>query len=413
MLTELLWALGAKQQHDGQKEQGWAGLLFIVLTILLVWKWNEWFYPVLDWIGLVGFADRVGLISQYPQATLFNVLSMIFLLAFSFALICCVIFFVGAALAVFGTTKIGQTLMVYCIAIIFFVPLAIYVYRDFRKRKQPPKETKTEKFMREYHEKEAALFAARIEKYNNTPLLPPPGQLFSGREMHQYNLFMSSEKYHVESLEWVSEKLKETAQVKPFLQQAVLQLDSELDAIFVHDNKTGRFHFLFPNALPATVSGMYNQSFDDEAVLLEALKRYKQEDPAQSPYIVPSLLMKFHLKEDKSILLPEENAQIEPMILSDDQDFVYCHLKYNIPVYGHTLPVLNEREDVQDLINRINTNAYVLKTVVENQGITNEYPTGKQQWMDIDLYKPVYSEAVRTAMEKLNNLGYSWSVKNE
>lgn len=168
MLSELLYFMGAKQQHDGQKAQGWAGLLFLSITFVMVWKWSEWIYPLLQWSGLVGLAERVGLISEYPQATLFNVMAMIVLLAFSFALILATIFSIGFVLSIVGASNIGKTLIGFVFGIIFIVPIAIIVYKERQKLKQPlSKSANNEK--QDWNEKAELDEAKRIADFYATP----------------------------------------------------------------------------------------------------------------------------------------------------------------------------------------------------------------------------------------------------
>ncbi|MCM3443619.1 MULTISPECIES: hypothetical protein [Metabacillus] len=64
MLTELLWAAESKLSYDRGKSTGLAGLFGIGFVIFCVWKWNDLIYPTLSKLGIVNFADKIGLIYE-------------------------------------------------------------------------------------------------------------------------------------------------------------------------------------------------------------------------------------------------------------------------------------------------------------------------------------------------------------
>lgn len=411
MLNELLYYLGAKQQYEGQKSQGMAGLLFLAITFMLVWKWNEWVYPVLNWSGLVSLADRIGLISEYPQATLFNVLSMIFLLAFSFAVILAVVFAVGLLLAVLGSSKIGKNLMAIVFGIVFFIPIAIMVYKNNPKRKQTTQqETPGEKAVREYQEKEDAKEAERMKDFNENPIVPATPYSY-GRELNQFH-YMTYDKfqYFSESIHKTINNLDERINL---LQKVELQLEDHRDTVLAYNRLTGRFHFLFPNPLPYVLTDMYMESFDDEGVLLEAMKRYQNDEADPLSYMVPSLLMEFQIEHGKAYLLPAAGAEITPFNIADADNITYSHLKYNMMLEDYTYKAINARMDYQALMDRINTNAYTLKTIVDSQGVKSKSNQAKPLSDNMNQYEAVYAGQVIKTIQKFNALGYNWSVKYE
>lgn len=134
MLNDLLWYLGAKQQYDGQKSAGLAGLLALILTFVAVWKWEDWVYPILNGSGLVSFADRLGLISESSHVTMFNVSSMVVLLIFTYAILCFATVFIGLLISSLISSKVGMALIGFILFPVIIVPALIYGY--FWKKKQ-------------------------------------------------------------------------------------------------------------------------------------------------------------------------------------------------------------------------------------------------------------------------------------
>jgi len=409
MLTDLLYFMGAKQQHDGQKAQGWAGLLFLSITFLMVWKWSDWIYPMLQWSGLVGMAERVGLISEYPQATMFNVLAMVVLLAFSFALILATIFAVGFILSIIGASDIGKTLIGLVFGIIFIVPIAIVVYKERKKIKQPLSISDDE-VKKESHGKVAQDEAKRITDFYATPI-KPTGDLHNGREMKEFiDMASAQNQYSPNSF---FKTIYSTMERVELLQRSEVTLEGNYDSLLAYDKRTGRFHFLLPNPLSAYTSELYSTSFNDEAALLEAIKRYQTVKENSGTHIVPSIILEFNVGDQFSFMLPAENAVIQPFNIADEDNFMYFYLKHNLMLELHTFPAINQREDFQNLMNQVNTNAYTLKTIIETQNIeskqSNELPT----WKNMNVYEGLFAGKVLEIISNYKKMGYSWSVSND
>lgn len=409
MLTELLYFMGAKQQHDGQKAQGWAGLLFLSITFVMVWKWSEWIYPVLQWSGLVGLAERVGLISEYPQATLFNVMAMIVLLAFSFALILATIFSIGFVLSIVGASNIGKTLIGLVFGIIFIVPIAIIVYKERQKLKQSlSKSANDEK--QDWNEKAELDETKRIADFYATPI-KPTGDLHNGREMKQFIEMASAQMQY--SPDSIFKPIYSTMERVELLQRSEVMLEGDYDSLLAYDKRTGRFHFLLPNPLSAYTSELYSTSFNDEAALLEAIKRYQTSPAITETHIVPSLLMEFNAGDRSSFMLPAESAIIQPFNIANEQDFMYFNLKHNLMLELHTFPAINKREDFQNLMNQVNTNAYTLKTIIETQKIKSKQANELPTWKNMNVYEGLFAGKVLEIISNYKKMGYSWSVSND
>lgn len=110
MLTELLWYLESKMQYRRQRQQGLAGLVGILLVIFFVWKWEDWFYPIFDKLGLVALAERTGLVHDLSVVTVINVIAIIVLLCIFIGLILLSLLIVGILLLALGFSKFGEFL---------------------------------------------------------------------------------------------------------------------------------------------------------------------------------------------------------------------------------------------------------------------------------------------------------------
>lgn len=88
MLRELLWAAEAKMSYDRGKDTGLAGLFGIALVILCVWQWDDLIHPLLTNMGVVSFADKIGLVYEgASEITLLRVVGFLVALSLTLAVI--------------------------------------------------------------------------------------------------------------------------------------------------------------------------------------------------------------------------------------------------------------------------------------------------------------------------------------
>lgn len=407
MLSDLLWLMGAKQQHDGQRSAGLAGLIFLILTFLAVMKWNDWIYPVLEWSGLVGLADRVGLISDSSHITMFNVVAMILFLIFAYAILSFVLVMLGLIIPAFLSSKVGIFLTIIILGPILFIPLLVYGYFWKKKQNAPEEETSTEKFMREYHEKQQAKYNNWLQRFDEAPntsaistdtkqMIGFDRSLWAVTPADSDDLPMKLTNFYA----WGSN----TRDIEP-------QLDLYRENVIVFNIATGKFSMVLPNPLPVMVSAMYDKPFENEGVLLEALRLYKEEYPLSDQHIFPTLELEIINTLERSYFAPAKNAVITPLKIADnDKNYERYYIKNQHNFY-RTIKELNKRSDVQELLNRINLNALLLHEIVESHGIdpqTKPDTCGKL-WGNVDSYKELFSAQISAALQKLNYTGYNWS----
>ncbi len=130
MLTELMWLYASKRQYEMQRENGLAGLIGILVTFLIVWQWNNWFYPILDMLGFVSLADRIGMITGSPILTTINVLGLIMVLIFIFlAMVAIPTFLILSLMNLFGSNYDSNrpTPMQYAVSLIL-LPIFLLLY---------------------------------------------------------------------------------------------------------------------------------------------------------------------------------------------------------------------------------------------------------------------------------------------
>lgn len=111
MLTDILWMIEARMQYERQKAQGLVGLIALISVIFMVWKWNDWFYPLFNKLGLVDLAHKMGLVHELPVVTVINVVWMIGAICFLICIFCFAITFIGFLLMLLGASKLGQSVI--------------------------------------------------------------------------------------------------------------------------------------------------------------------------------------------------------------------------------------------------------------------------------------------------------------
>ena len=408
MLSDLLWFLGAKQQYEGQKSAGLAGLLALILTFVAVWKWENWVYPVLKWSGLVGFADRLGLISESSHVTMFNVSSMVILLIFAYAILCFATVFIGLLISSFLSSKVGMALIGFILFPIIIVPVLIYGHFWKKKQDAPKKPTKSEQFRQELETKQHNAYMRWLEIYNNAPQVDEISEVTKGMKGFRRSLYIGT----LCGPDATSDEVTHYFQWGSCVRNIEPRLDKHRDNVIAFNCETGKFSMVLPNPLPVMVSSMFDKHFEDEETLLNALHLFKTEFPEADYHVFPTLELEVNHSVNGTYLSPVKNAVITPLSIADaDKTYRKFRVKDQSNFY-RTIEALNEREDVQDLLNRVNLNTLLLNEIVEAQGIEpkpTQDPFAKT-WGNLSTYKDLFSGQLSAAFQHLNNNGYKWRV---
>ncbi|QHA38760.1 hypothetical protein D5E69_23300 (plasmid) [Rossellomorea marisflavi] len=170
MLRDVLWAIEAKMSYDRGKQTGLWGVLGIILVILGAWKWDSIIYPVLDFLGLVTIADRLGLISEYGGVTALRILAAFFIL-YLFVLITMAViglpimfvsFLLGRTISIKSIVQ-GTALILLLIPLLpFFILLGVFKPHYF---KQNDKITSAKKETKLDRKKRKEYSINQVEKY--------------------------------------------------------------------------------------------------------------------------------------------------------------------------------------------------------------------------------------------------------
>lgn len=123
MLDTLFTLINTKIQYEIQRRTGGVAILGFAIIFLMVWKWDEWFYPVFDLLGLAYIIRESGMVvNGLPALTAFNVLALIFCLMVAAG----VLIFLSTILPALGLflPKPLQTL-VFVLVMILMLPITI------------------------------------------------------------------------------------------------------------------------------------------------------------------------------------------------------------------------------------------------------------------------------------------------
>lgn len=373
MLTDLLWFLGAKQQYDKQKQQGLAGLMGILFVIFMVWKWDELFYPILDKLGLVAMAGRVGLIHDLPVMTVINVIAMIFLLAIFFAIALVVI-------------SVGQYLLILPMAVIL-LPFKL-IKMMFLKKQSGVKVTG---------------FATPEAAYKrNTELTP----LISQYKNEKSNMKMF--RYYEEQVNRSDESgsvtlLKGEEKVKNVLQRVVASIKDDREWLVYYHESTEQWYILFPNPLPEFASPAFKSdylSYSDKTLYDFDMLGVSKFMGEPSPYVVPGLPISFEWT----------GTEITPKIIQEKRDIVEVKVEWRMKTYQIKTSAMKALfDEVAQLgsVERAMKEAILALYIIPIAHPINPLSTSTQEFLDevatipfADIYAPIYAADVEERMIK-------------
>lgn len=88
MLTDLLWAYGAKQHYNRIKNTGTAGAMGLLFVLFMIWQWDSIFYPLFNFFGFTTLAETVGAVNPDSAAiTAFNSFYLFLILGYTLAFV--------------------------------------------------------------------------------------------------------------------------------------------------------------------------------------------------------------------------------------------------------------------------------------------------------------------------------------
>ena len=282
MLRDLLWIYEAKLQYERQKAQGMAGFIALLTVFLLMWKWNDWFYPLLDKLGFVSLTAKMGLRHESPVITIAMIVTVLLAIALTFALLALIGVLLQSLCLMIGFSKAGT----YIFAILAF-PMVVWVmcFRSKTKKhsyvqqyKQDPvlKDTLKATAHMESNEQKLHLYLQQLER---KALLPVPqdnrkftdaAELLIDYDGHWTNMDNEYRLSGFETILWDTDFVSQSFTVEEarrFLNR-VPASEEDINWLLGYNAVDKQIYALLPNPLPHPFSK------GAEADLSQGLKNY-------------------------------------------------------------------------------------------------------------------------------------------
>lgn len=416
MLSDLLWFMGAKQQHDMQKAQGLSGLIFILLTIGAVWKWNDWIVPVLNWFGIVDMLKRTGYVTDDVHITFFNITALFLLLLFLFIASLATFLIVGFSFLYFFQSKIGE-IFIWMAGMVLFILLGPFIHRSYKKKQRMLAEEKEaekeDDFLVNYNKKLEKEFDDFIYSY---PVLSTDGKDRANAVVDKISTPAPGQSMFPPV---------NTVQSAYALREMNNQMETTLDkwraSLFFHDIEKGKFHYILPNPLPEAIEDMQEVSLEEEEHMLKALERISTNHVFSSTANFATIELEYVINREELIqkvyFLPVKDAQIEYRTMATEQldanKYKVLHFPEYFSTMDHIVSSLNERADVEQYMERVNLNTHLLHTVVNQaKEAPNSLEYASIKWPQMEQSQPFFQNKIAQAIQKFNEIGYTWRVKN-
>ena len=396
MFTDFLWLLGAKQQHDRQKELGLAGLGGLLLVFLMVWKWDSIFFPLFNKLGFVGFAERIGLISELPVMTVLNILAVIFVLCLFLTISAFLITVVGCSLLVFGSSAAGKKVLGVA-AFVFFFPIILIFMVVVQYRYSTSPEGK----------------ASMRNTYKRDPNLKPL--------LKRYHDESEASRMHLLYIKQVYRREKEkTFEFQPVdakfhLNRAVASIKTDRGWLIGYDSSDMQWYVLFPNPLPVFASQAAERNNLKEAIAnfpKYHLKDYfvDVKDGFNEDFYVPALPI--HFSWNKSEL------KIEPVIY-DNAKLTSKNTKnmYNYRIQTEEITslfdIIAERKDLFEKNRYLHVFLYLVP-IAYPPGVPFEaeerFNGAVKRIPYSDTYYPIYAADVRESVTHFAEARKEWAI---
>jgi len=395
MFADFLWLLGAKQQHDRQRELGLAGLFGLLLVIFMVWKWDSIFYPLFDKLGFVGFAERVGLISELPVMTVINILAVIFFLSLLFGISAFLLTVIGCSLMVFGSSALGKKMLGGALFFLFF-PLVVVYMCVIQYRYSTSSEGQ----------------ASMRNTYRRDPNLKPLLKEYED-EAESLRMYLLYKKQAYREIEKSSSF--QSVDAKLHLNRAVASIKDDRDWLVGYDEFDEQWYVLFPNPLPEFVSKATGHKNVRDAI--STYPEYKVEgffvdvgDRASEGFFVPALPIEFKWNKDKQMIDPCVSVDAKIIIKNTKNMYNYQIQSEEITTL---FDVISERKD---LIER-NRKAHILLYLIPI-AYPPEVPFAAEESFNkavkdvpyADTYYPIYASDVRECIVQFAETGKEWAI---
>ncbi|MDX1806600.1 MAG: hypothetical protein R3267_06215 [Paenisporosarcina sp.] len=399
MLTDLLWFLGAKQQHDMQKEQGAAGLFGLLLVIFMVWKWESIFYPLFNNLGLVGMAERIGLVHELPVMTVINVIALIFVVSVFIALGAFGFVVIGGIFLMIGSSEKGQTFLAYATIILFFPIILLFLI--FHKRNgyaTPEKAYAKNKELKPL-----------ITKYKNEQ---------QGFKHFYYYLEQSKRKdANVEFPLFMG-----VDKIKPLLQRAVASIKDNREWLVAWNEKEDQWYIVFPNPLPEFASPAFKSDqnrtnkplYDYKSLCIQKPESYSSPDAWNyyCGYTVPAIRINFKwngLEFVPSLAQASNDTFVETFKVTS----LTHAFRINTPDMATLYNEVAELYVVQKAIKEAHLAIYLIPLAFPSEpgfNNTKEFLEELNTIPNTDVFAPIYAAEVHERIVHYAECGRQWAI---
>lgn len=408
MLANLLWIINANYQYQRQKALGLAGFIGILLVIFMFWKWDSLFYPVLNQLGLVGFAERVGLISDNPLFTTFNIVYLLFMLCLFFALGSFVLTILGAVFMIFGQSKIGKYMFGIALAILLSPILIPYL---FVLQARATKSQVNNRSLQYTYLNDPELLPIYNEVYKNEKTQREMFYLYErqmGRELNlpYHDLYDQLKRDLIEdessSLSRAIRSLSDETAIQE-LNRAVASIKDDSRFLTGYCNDEKQWFILFPNPLPA----YYSKCVDyDRFRPFNGFLKF-EDGILSNGLMVPALPFQYVWNEDELRIEPKvvDNASLKSINIAN---VMIRDVKTDEMVRVNK--EVAQRQDVYDWVYAAHI-TYHLIPIAYGRTKASLYMQEAQEVPYTDIYAPIYSSGVQEAILDLKSQGRPWAVE--
>jgi len=389
MLRDLLWLWEAKMQYERQKAQGLAGLIALLTVILVMWKWNDWFYPLAKNFGIIDFLKRTGLWHENEVMTIINVLAVIFLLSLFIGLIAFGCVFLLGLIGIIFNSKVGQYLLVIGLFPILF-PL---LYFSARKNRY-------DTHYRKSKEKRALLL-----QYKDLP-----------ENERRFNLLLHQLEEQDSTFSY-EKLLLNYDEARERLNKVLESLQDDTDWLIGYDKNNDKYYLIFPNPLPMS----FSRSFLDEYFTKKNYRItghiidsvFQHSGVKKNHFYTPCISLKIDWNwSNQQFLLAVEDEIKERNILYTFGDFQGVYYKLNGKDIRKFHDSLLSKWNVKKALEQTHIAYYSLQILLKyNEG--NKFFDGYLEEFkhipNAKEYAPIYEEKVVEDIERRAWYGEEWA----
>ncbi|TYS60661.1 hypothetical protein FZD47_20855 [Bacillus infantis] len=392
MLRDLLWFWDAKNQYQLQKAQGLAGLIGILFVIFFVWKWEETFYPFFNMVGLVGFAERTGLVSDLSVMTVINIMGVIFVLCLAYAIVAVAAVFFGILLLMFASSKVGENI----IALALLPIMSPFIIIGANKLK---KETMGGAF------KDMKTLNSIQKKYKD---LKPTN--------HNFQLYLHKLEEQDESFQLDKWSLSASKSIS-HLNKVLPSVKDDTNWLIGYLKPLDKLYLIFPNPIPAMASQSFDKKYKGVGIYGFTSQHWRANSSvpgSKGDYYFPVLEIGVKWKDGDLKMIVEDSAQIEAENIYLIDDLYQLKGRHIDAVFKE---INDNRPDVSEAIKRAHIAFYLLPIAygdLEEKERTSESDLFFKQCGEVrnaDVYSPIYAADVQEEIIKYAKDGEAWAIK--